>query len=205
MEWDGSARWLGWVVLDNLYGVGRPNDPNMLSQPDDPDKLSRLDDRTDCARRSVQTGQARCPNRPCKPKDPNGLGQAGSIIWTSRARRPVRIEQARDPNGPSEFDDPNRLSCVGLKDTSFIKFNLNFFYEKWILDLELDPNIWTEFNSWSEYLDLDLKKKSKLVLLKNEFIVSFLPLYSSRIFCLILLLSWRWWSDNKIRDRDNHI
>jgi len=26
-------------------------------------------------------------------------------------------------------------------DTSFKKFNLNLFYEKWILDFELDSNI----------------------------------------------------------------
>jgi len=26
-------------------------------------------------------------------------------------------------------------------DTSFKKFNLNLFYEKWILDFKLDPNI----------------------------------------------------------------
>jgi len=31
---------------------------------------------------------------------------------------------------------------VGHMDTSFRKFNLNLFYEKWILDFELDPNIW---------------------------------------------------------------
>jgi len=60
-----------------------------------------------------------------------------------------------------------KLYRVGLKDTSFIKFNLNFFYNKWILDFELDPNIWTRFKSWSKYLDLDLKEKSKLVLLKK--------------------------------------
>jgi len=34
---------------------------------------------------------------------------------------------------------------VSLMDTSFKKFNLNLFYEKWILDFEL-----------SKYLDLDL-------------------------------------------------
>jgi len=33
-------------------------------------------------------------------------------------------------------------------DTSFKKFNLNLFYEKWILDF----GFWT----WSKYLDLDL-------------------------------------------------
>jgi len=31
---------------------------------------------------------------------------------------------------------------VGSVDKSFRKFNLNLFYEKWILDFELDPNIW---------------------------------------------------------------
>jgi len=46
----------------------------------------------------------------------------------------------------------------GLNDTSFKKFNLNFFYKKWILDFELDPNIWIGFKSWSKYLDLDFKK-----------------------------------------------
>jgi len=30
---------------------------------------------------------------------------------------------------------------VSPMDTSFKKFNLNLFYEKWILDFELDPNI----------------------------------------------------------------
>ena len=40
------------------------------------------------------------------------------------------------PNKKSaKFDD------VSPMDTSFKKFNLNLFYEKWILDFELDPNI----------------------------------------------------------------
>jgi len=39
------------------------------------------------------------------------------------------------------------LSHVGLSDTSFKKFNLNFFYKKWILDFELDPTIWIGFKS----------------------------------------------------------
>jgi len=30
---------------------------------------------------------------------------------------------------------------VSPMDTSFKKFNLNLFYEKWILDFELDANI----------------------------------------------------------------
>jgi len=30
---------------------------------------------------------------------------------------------------------------VSPMDTSFKKFNLNLFYEKWILDFEFDPNI----------------------------------------------------------------
>jgi len=41
---------------------------------------------------------------------------------------------------------PNKKSVkfygVDPMDTSFRKFNLNLFYEKWILDFELDPNIW---------------------------------------------------------------
>jgi len=43
-------------------------------------------------------------------------------------------------------------------DTSFRKFNLNLFYEKWILDFELNPNIWI----W-------ILKKSNLLFLKNGF------------------------------------
>jgi len=31
---------------------------------------------------------------------------------------------------------------VDPMDTSFRKFNLNLFYEKWILDFEIDSNIW---------------------------------------------------------------
>jgi len=30
---------------------------------------------------------------------------------------------------------------VSPMDTSFKKFNLNLFYEKWIFDFELNPNI----------------------------------------------------------------
>ena len=55
-------------------------------------------------------------------------------------------------------DDLYGLSHVGLKDSSFRKFNLNFFYSKWILNFELDPNIWTGFKSLSKYLNLDFKK-----------------------------------------------
>jgi len=35
-----------------------------------------------------------------------------------------------DPDGSSGPDNPDRLSRVDLKDTSFRKFNLNFFYKK---------------------------------------------------------------------------
>jgi len=52
-----------------------------------------------------------------------------------------------DPDEPSELDNPDRLSGVGLKDTICRKFNLNFVYKKWILDFELDVNIWIEFKS----------------------------------------------------------
>jgi len=37
---------------------------------------------------------------------------------------------------------------VGPKDTSFRKFNMNFFYKKWILDFELDLNIWIWIWIW---------------------------------------------------------
>jgi len=37
------------------------------------------------------------------------------------------------------------------------------------MDLELDPNIWTGFKSWSKYLDLDLKKIQTSFVKKNEF------------------------------------
>jgi len=47
---------------------------------------------------------------------------------------------------------------LGLNDTSFKKINLNLFYKKWILDFELDLNIWIGFKSLSKYLDLDFKK-----------------------------------------------
>jgi len=40
-----------------------------------------------------------------------------------------------------------KLYCVDLKDTSFRKFNLNFFYKKWILNFEFDPNVWMRFKS----------------------------------------------------------
>jgi len=62
--------------------------------------------------------------RASEPKDPSGLGLVDPTIRTGRARRPIGTEQARDPDGPSELDDPNKLSCVGLKDTSFRKFNI---------------------------------------------------------------------------------
>jgi len=87
------------------------------------------------------------PERASRPKDPVGLGWVGPTIRMGHARRPVRTEQARDLDGASELDDPNKLSCVGLKDTSFRKINLNFFCKKWILDFELDQNIWTRFKS----------------------------------------------------------
>jgi len=58
------------------------------------------------------------------------LGRTDLTIQASRARQPVRTEQARDLDGPCELDDPDRLSGVGLKDISFRKFNLNFFYKK---------------------------------------------------------------------------
>jgi len=74
------------------------------------------------------------PELASRSKDPNGFGRVGPTIRTGRARRPVQTEQARDPDGPRELDDPKRLSCVCLKDTSFRKLNLNFFYKKWILD-----------------------------------------------------------------------
>jgi len=53
---------------------------------------------------------------------------------------------------------PGRRARPSLNDTSFKKFNLNFFYKKWILNFEFDPNIWIGFKSGSKYLDLDLKK-----------------------------------------------
>jgi len=33
-----------------------------------------------------------------------------------------------------------KLDGVDPKDTRFRNFNLNFFYKKWILEFELDPN-----------------------------------------------------------------
>jgi len=35
-----------------------------------------------------------------------------------------------------------KFNGVGPKNTSFRKFNLNFFYKKYILDFEPGPNIW---------------------------------------------------------------
>jgi len=40
-----------------------------------------------------------------------------------------------------------KFNYVGPKDTSLIKFNLNFFYKKWILNFELDSNIGSKFKS----------------------------------------------------------
>jgi len=34
-----------------------------------------------------------------------------------------------------------KFDGVSSMDTNFKKINLNLFYEKWILDFELDPNI----------------------------------------------------------------
>jgi len=44
-------------------------------------------------------------------------------------------------------DDLYELSHVGLNDTSLKKISFKFFYKKWILDFELDPNIWIGFKS----------------------------------------------------------
>ena len=74
------------------------------------------------------------------------LGWDGWVGMTIQMDR-IQTKQARDLDGPNELDDLDKLSCVGLKDTSFRKFNLNLFYRKWILDFELDPNIWTGFKS----------------------------------------------------------
>jgi len=49
---------------------------------------------------------------------------------------------------------------VSPMDTSFKNFILNLFYEKWILDFELDPNIWI----W-------IFKKSNLLFLKKLFLI----------------------------------
>jgi len=54
---------------------------------------------------------------------------------------PYELGRLDDHNGLRESDNLDRLSRVDLKDTSFKKFNLNFFYKKWILDFKLDPNI----------------------------------------------------------------
>jgi len=44
--------------------------------------------------------------------------------------------------GQVELDKKSiKSDGVGPKDISFRKFNLIFFYKKWILDFELDPNI----------------------------------------------------------------
>jgi len=37
------------------------------------------------------------------------------------------------------------------------------------MNFELDPYIWTEFKSWSKYLDMDFKRIQTSFAKKNEF------------------------------------
>jgi len=46
MDWVGLARQFEQPVSDNLYGLGRLDDPNRPSGPDDSDKLSCVSLRT---------------------------------------------------------------------------------------------------------------------------------------------------------------
>ena len=141
MGWDGSARQLGRVMPDDLYGLGKLDDPNWSSGPDNPNGSSRLDD-SDRQCQTTHTNQAgRCPNGPNGPKDLDGLGLAGPTIRTGRARWPVQTEQARDLMGWASFTTRTCWVVFSLKHTTFRKFNLKFFYKKWILDFKLDPNI----------------------------------------------------------------
>jgi len=50
-----------------------------------------------------------------------------------------------DRVGPDKKSD--KFDSVDPRDTHFKKINLNFFYKKWILDFELNPNIGSRFKS----------------------------------------------------------
>jgi len=77
--------------------------------------------------------------RPSRPRS--------KVIWVGPV---VKFSWVCPDQNSSKFD------LVGFNDTSFRKFNLNFFYKKWISDFELNPNIWI----W-------ILKKSKLILWKK--------------------------------------
>jgi len=114
------------------------------------------------------------PNGPGGPEDPYGLGWADRQLRRFISNDLYELGNFDDPDGPirpddpdrlsrpgypyrlSRLDDPYRLSRVDLKDTSFKKFNLNFFYKKMILDFELDLNIL-----------IYILEKIKLILLKK--------------------------------------
>jgi len=87
---------------DDLYGLGRLNDPDGSTRPDDSDGLSGLDDldrlsRPDYSNRLCQTTHTDeaglILERANGPKDSDGLGWVGPTIWTGRARRPVRTKK----------------------------------------------------------------------------------------------------------------
>jgi len=51
------------------------------------------------------------------------------------------------PVGWAKLTALPKLYCVGLKNTNFRKLNINFYCKKWILDFELDQNIYNKFKS----------------------------------------------------------
>jgi len=57
----------------------------------------------------------------------------------------VRSMLKFDRVGPDKKSD--KFDSVDPRDTHFKKINLNFFYKKWILDFELNPNIGSRFKS----------------------------------------------------------
>jgi len=59
-----------------------------------------------------------------------GLDKPINCDGTSEPDEPDGSSGLNDPDKLSLSDDPNRLSRVGIKDTSFIKINLNFFSKK---------------------------------------------------------------------------
>ena len=144
-------------MLDDLYGPDRPNDPKESSGPDDQNWMDEPRDMNGLGR----------PDKSDESVGPNDLKKSGELDdWNGTAgpddpNKPGRPEDLNGPGGPNDPNGPCRPEYsdgLARRDTSFRKFNFNFFYKKLILDFELDPNIWTGFKSWSKYLNLDLKK-----------------------------------------------
>jgi len=148
----GHARWLvqtrqAQTTLMRRAGptirTGWIDPTTQTGWPDDTDRLTRWlrwivsdDPRTDRAGPTTLTsevgpttlmGEAGPTTRPCE------VGPAQRLDCVGSAQRVRQTGPTRQPR------------WIDFKDTSFRKFNLNFFYKKWILEF----GFWT----WSKYLD----------------------------------------------------